>query len=443
MSVGLIQKKVDEKGIINVREDVMKKYVRLFFALMATALCGAFTACGGTGPSVITDGSETPLKDTASSITEEPVSAIENFTATLASSKSNWWGCGVQYTRLVTLSDGTLLATFEQLNSGLEPEKPGYPIYRSEDGGKTWKLITTVRDTDKILQSEWNPFLIELTKPLGNYPAGTVLLAGCSVDAAHSSSSAIRLYASLDGGNTFGAPITVASAGGLENGVWEPFLMQLDDGRLVCFYSDDADAVCSQKIVYRISEDGVTFGEPIDVVASSVHSERPGMAVVTRLGDGSYFMVYEVVDHRLLTGNPIMYRLSKDGLDWGDPEFIGNELVSVDGKALGSAPYCAWTPLGGEKGTLVVSGTFMRLGVSKTGTDLFISRDNGASWTTAEHPIPYDASVTNVGYSNCIAFSGDGRIMYALNNPTKENNDGRSEIVFAAKDGAAFVSDAD
>lgn len=414
----------------------MKKYARVFFSVIATAFCGiALAACsGGVPPMTDKAGGVAPADDTTAAVTEAPPPVIEEFYVSVASSQSNWWGCGAQYTRLITLSDGTLLATFEQLTSGLEPEKPGYPIYRSEDGGKTWKLITTVRDTDKILQSEWNPFLIELTKPLCNYPAGTVLLAGCSVDAAHSSSSAIRLYASLDGGNTFGAPITVASAGGLENGVWEPFLMQLDDGRLVCFYSDDADAVCSQKIVYRISEDGVNFGKPVDVVASDVYTERPGMAVVTRLGDGRYFMVYEVVNHRSLSGNPIFYRYSDDGLNWGEPSYMGEELISVDGKALGSAPYCAWTPLGGEQGTVVVSGTFMRKGKSNSGTDLFISKDNGYTWTTVRHPIPYDTSITNVGYSNCIIFSADGRTVYALNNPTKENNNGRSEIVFAATD---------
>ncbi len=419
----------------------VKKYVRFFFAVLIGAVCGtALAACSDSVPRKTEDAvvDVHATAEVTEVLTETSMYPVEEFTVEIASSEKNWWGCGVQYPRLIMLSSGTLLATFEQLTSGLEAQKPGYPIYRSEDGGSTWKRTAVVRETDRTMQSEWTPFLLELSKPLGGYPAGTVLLAGCSIDAAHSAKSAIRLYASEDGGRSFSDPITVASAGGLENGVWEPYLLQLDDGRLVCFYSDDSDDVCSQKIVYRISKDGVTFSEPVDVVASSVHTERPGMAVITRLGDGSYFMVYEVVNHRSGAVNPIMYRQSKDGLDWGAAEFIGNELASVDGKALGSAPYAAWTPIGGECGTLVVSGTFMRLGSSKTGTDLFISRDNGMTWTTAPHPIPYDASVTNVGYSNCVAFSPDGRIMYALNNPTKENNNGRSEIVFAAAD-AVFV----
>lgn len=354
---------------------------------------------------------------------------VEN-TVTVGTSQSSWWERGVQYPRIAVLADGSLLATYEELNAGLVSGGPGYPIYKSTDDGATWERLTTVRDKDATVQSEWNPHLLVLEKPLGNYKAGTVLLAACSIDGAHTTKSAIRLYASTDGGKTFSSPISIAEGGGLDNGVWEPFLMQLDDGRLVCYYSDDTDAAHSQKIVYKVSSDGVTFGDAVEAVASKNADERPGMPVVTRLGDGSYFMVYEVVSHRSVDGNPVMYRTSADGLNFGDPSDLGRLLASGK-KALGSAPYCVWTPVGGKHGTLVVSGTFMRSGSSNTGTDYFISRDNGASWETLPHSIPYDASVDHCGYSNCMAISTDGRILYSMNNPTDASVAGHSKIVFA------------
>ncbi len=376
-----------------------------------------------------------------SAISVLPVSATDGlkveFTTDISVSGDNWWDRGVQYGRILVLKNspdgqnGTLLATHCELNAGLVDHKPGYPIYRSSDNGKTWTFVTRVTDTLTECNSEWNPFLFELEKDCGKYPAGTIILAACSIDPEHNKESHIRLYFSTDNGETFSQGVTVASAGGLEEGVWEPFLLQLDDGRLVCFYSDDSDKNHSQKIVYKTSSDAEKWSNSVEVVSTDTFTERPGMPVVTRLGDGSYFLVYEVVDKDGVSGNPVYFRRSADGLDWGDPKHIGKEIISYNGKkAPGSAPYCAWTPVGGEKGTLVVSGTFMRKGESKTGSDLFISNDYGESWVTIPHPIPYTQN-DHVGYSNSFVFSEDGKYMYAINNPQNPENPDKSKMVFA------------
>lgn len=361
-----------------------------------------------------------------------------NYTTDISYSDENWWDRGVQYGRILLLehskegNNNILLATHCALNSGLEDHAPGYPIYRSVDNGKTWEEISFVTDTLTGTGAEWNPFLFELEKPCGNYPEGTVLLAACSIDGNHKSKSHIRLYFSIDGGFTFTQGVVVATAGGIEEGVWEPFLLQLDDGRLVCYYSDDSDPDHSQKIVYKISSDARNWSNAVDVVATDVFEERPGMPVVTRLGDGSYFMVYEVVDKKNVSGNPVCFRRSDDGLDWGDPNYIGEEIKTKwNKKALGSAPHCGWTPVGSENGTLIVSGTFMRKGNSDTGTDLFLSYDNGESWTTVPHVIPYTVE-DHVGYSNSFTFSADGKTMYAINNPQDPVNPGKSKMVFAS-----------
>ncbi len=360
------------------------------------------------------------------------------YTTEISVSEDNWWDRGVQYGRLLVLKNqskeenNVLLATHCELNAGLTDNAPGYPIYRSCDNGKTWEVITRITDTLTGASSEWNPTLFELSMPCGDYPAGTIILAACSVDPEHKKESHIRLYFSPDGGYTFDQGVTVASAGGLDNGVWEPFLSQLDDGSLVCFYSDNSDPKHSQKIVYKQSKDAENWEDTVTVVASDIFEERPGMPVVTRIADGSYFMVYEIVDKDGVDGNPVYFKRSADGLDWGDASFIGEELISKNGKkALGSAPYCAWTPVGSENGTLIVSGSHMRKGSSKTGSDYFISYDNGYSWKTVPHIIPY-TSADHVGYSNSFAFSKDGKTMYAINNPQKDNNPEKSKMVVVA-----------
>ncbi len=355
----------------------------------------------------------------------------------IAVSEDDWWDRGVQYGRILVLNNqsvdenNVLLATHCELNAGLTDHAPGYPIYRSADGGKSWENITRVTDTLTGANSEWNPTLFELSKPCGEYPAGTIILAACSIDPEHNKESHIRLYFSIDGGYTFDQGVVVTTAGGLDDGVWEPFLIQLDDGSLICFYSDDSDPKHSQKIVYKQSKDGINWGKAITVVASEIFEERPGMPVVTRLGNGSYFMVYEVVNKANIDGNPVFCRYSKNGLDWGDPSVLGEEISTENGKkALGAAPYCNWTPVGSENGTLIVSGTHMRKGESKTGSDYFISYDNGKTWKTIPNLIPYEAA-DHVGYSNSFAFSKDGKTMYAINNPQSDDNPDKSKMSVA------------
>lgn len=357
--------------------------------------------------------------------------------ADIAFSEDTWWDRGVQYGRILVINnidnakDDVLLATHCELNAGLTEHPPRYPIYRSTDGGKNWKIISYVTDTLSGASSEWNPTLFELEKPWGKYPVGTIVLAACSIDPEHKKESHIRLYFSTDGGFKFNQGVTIASAGGLENGVWEPFLVQLDDGSLVCYYSDDSDPKHSQTIVYKQSKDGKSWSDAVTVTASENFKERPGMPVVTRLSDGSYFMVYEVVDKEGIDGNPVYFKKSTDGLNWGNPADIGTELQTKNGKkALGSAPYCGWTPVGGENGTLIVSGASMRKGESKTGTDYFLSYDNGETWKTTPHLIPY-TTADHVGYSNSFTFSKDGKTMYAINNPQNPENPEKSKMVIA------------
>ncbi len=347
----------------------------------------------------------------------------------------NWWDIGVGYPRIIQVQfsqmdqNGYLLASFEEGNAGLVI-KPGYPIWRSRDEGISWEKLTFVSDNVFGMNAEWQPSLYELPKRLGKWEAGTILLAACSVDPSHKIRSNLKLYASTDGGVTWSEPTTIATGGGLETGVWEPELEMLDDGTLVCYYSDSTDAVNhSQKVVLKTSRDGVEWSDAIDIISSPIQTDRPGMPVVTRLGDQSYFMVYEVVGR---DGNPIMYRTSTDGLNWGDPKNLGKIIESTDGKSLGSAPYCAWMPVGSANGTLIVSGTFMRSGTSETGTDYFISHDYGKTWSTIPNTIPYTREFDHLGYSSGFTFSKDGEYLYAMKNITDPNLPGKAKIVFSA-----------
>ncbi len=80
----------------------------------------------------------------------------------------------VLYPRTLELQDGTLLATWE--NYSPEPPLVYFPIYQSNDHGKTWAEVSRVKDTVNSWGLRYQPHLFELRQPFGDFAVGTVLL---------------------------------------------------------------------------------------------------------------------------------------------------------------------------------------------------------------------------------------------------------------------------
>ncbi len=310
--------------------------------------------------------------------------------------------------------NGKLLVTFEKWGST-------YPVYESTDDGKTWTHISTVKDTlNEGFHNEWMPFLYELPADIGQFSKGTIILAATSVYGEGVTDSTITLYESTDAGKTFTPFCNVDKAGGTEWGVWEPYLIYEEEtGRIFCFYSDDSDPEHSQKLVYKYSEDLINWSEKSECVACEDSSLRPGMASVVKMGNGEYYMVYEMVG---IPGNPVYCKRTTSLDDWGDVSDYGKPVTAA-GKTFGSSPYVAWSPVGGECGTLIVVGKHPIEGKSATGTDMFISFDYGESFLPIDNPIeytldPYERSA----YSPSMFFSEDGNTLYYVNNAPCHKN---------------------
>lgn len=73
------------------------------------------------------------------------------------------------------------------------------PIYQSYDQGKTWSERSKVYDTVNGWGLRYQPELHEMTEDIGDYPAGTLLVAANSIPA-DLSETKIDLYASKDEG---------------------------------------------------------------------------------------------------------------------------------------------------------------------------------------------------------------------------------------------------
>ena len=305
--------------------------------------------------------------------------------------------------------NGKLLATFEKWGST-------YPVYESTDDAKTWQFVGSVTDQYNAgYWNEWMPFLYELPADMGAFERGTIILAATSIYGEGVTNSTITLYASADLGRTFTAFCNVDKAGGTDWGVWEPYLIYEEEtGRLFCFYSDDSDPRHSQKLVYKYSTDLVHWSEKKECVACDDPDLRPGMPSVVRMGDGTYFMTYEMIG---LDNGPIYCKTSHCLDDWGDVSDYGR-IVRAAGKTLGSSPYAAWSPSGGKCGTLVVTAHHPIRGTSNTGTDMFLSFDYGKTFVPVDNPIPYSfAKTERCGYSPSLHFSSDGTTLYYVNNP--------------------------
>ncbi len=313
----------------------------------------------------------------------------------------NVWINGTQYPSVIELLDGSLLATFEVFDKG----QTGFRIMKSFDKGSNWTQLTFVTETvDNSLNAAWNPFLFQLPDDVGDFTKGTVILACVSIDPQQSRKSQIEIFASTDGGESFKEISIIDEAGGTGDGVWEPFIAY-ENGYIYCFYSDDSDEEKSQTIVYKKSSDLFNWEEKKAVVKSPNNSDRPGMPVLTKMGNGKWFICYEFGNGN---GYPVYFKTA-DSLESWNASDIGTQVIAKKNKTIGSAPYCIWMPVGGENGTLIVSGKY---GSSK-GNDLFLSKDFGKTFQRMKNPLDY-SDKQGFGYHASFFYSEiDGSLYYA------------------------------
>lgn len=355
--------------------------------------------------------------------------AQTEFTATVEARHNMW----PTYGRVIELKysgehNGTLLATSQWADDS-------FPVYKSTNGGKSWKRIVSVSEKlTPSLVGNWQPHLYELPVQVGDMPAGTILLSGCSHDSNNEKTMQISIWRSFDQGATWEQYTIVDTGNGLGNGMYEPFLICDEDGSLVCFYSDETEVsnVGGQRLVFRVSKDGKTWGEKKYCVAPINQSLRPGMVSVAKMGSHGYLIVYEMIGQE---AGPVYYKTSKSLTEWEDAESLGTLLTAPNNSFSGCTPYCEWTPAGGPYGTVIAAGRFGNKEMTNS-SDLFLSFDLGKTWHTIPAPLEFDyaqSSGANYAYSFGFFTGSDGSIYY-INNVFPDNPEYHyqySELKFA------------
>ncbi|MEV1023208.1 sialidase family protein [Streptomyces sp. NPDC050264] len=275
-------------------------------------------------------------------------------------------------------------------------------IHESTDGGSTFRQVGTVADPEAAGgQGLCCSTLFELPRQIGALPAGTLLWAASVGQDEAGRRMALRVFKSTDIGRTWSYLSTVATASN-DKGLWEPEFSIDAAGELVAHYSDETDSAHSQKLMAARTTDGIGWSGHHATIASNLASDRPGMAVVRRLANGTYFMTYEICAAAGQYVCVVHYRTSADGWNWGDPAHLGFRPETADGKYFKHAPTVAWAPLSGSAtGRLYLVGQVMHNAddsvAAGSGRTVWVN-DAGGAGAWREIPAPVAVSSTTVNY---------------------------------------------
>ncbi|MBB3275878.1 MULTISPECIES: exo-alpha-sialidase [unclassified Pseudoxanthomonas] len=380
---------------------------------------------------------------------------------------------GVGYVSAIQLAhqpraddNGRMLLVFE-------PSAPGgIPLYESRDAGGHWRQVGEITDQPhgdvRRWQLRWQPHLSELTRSSGDLPAGTLLLAANSTGRNERDqviAQDLQLYASRDGGQHWEYRGSIVQGGGqpsdrLNQGVWEPYIVVLDDGRMVAFYSSEQHkpAGFNQLLAHKVSLDGGrSWGEETVDVALPGGVERPGMAIVERVPGRGYAMVFENIDGE--RNGQVHLKFSADGLDWGAPEDPGIALRTAAGAWPAACPSIRWLPGETADGVLLVAAQRAGGGGDAGGRTLYRNDHGGRGpWWEVDAPVRKASGNIHAGWTQAMLVRADGQLLHITSSsiasaPARaESNEilqataplalGRYEAENAARRRAAQIDDA-
>ena len=283
-------------------------------------------------------------------------------------------------------------------------------IFQSTNNGASWNLIGPVPTISG--SSEYCcATLYELPQQVGALAAGTLMFAATYTV---SGTPAIEVYTSTNQGVSWSYHSTPVQRGDSSHGLWEPDFEVANDGGLVMFWSDETDPCCSQKLAQIRSYDGQHWQDATNTVASTVQSDRPGMATVSKLPNGHFFMSYELCGPAACT---VFYRTSTDGWNFGAPTNTGTKIATASGQYLEHAPVNVWSPSAiSSNGAIVLVGQVMyesNNSVSNyNGKVLFVNTnvDGAGNWYTINAPVQVPTAYDNYcpNYSSALLPATDG-----------------------------------
>lgn len=349
------------------------------------------------------------------------------------------------YPRLVRLShntdtakNGTVIASVTTFPGGGGSGQED--IYASADNGASFSRIGMIKDA-AFAKGLCCGTLYELPQQIGALKAGTLLWAGSVGGDTPTEPMRIMIFDSTNLGQTWSylSDCQAASVPRSAGGLWEPQFSVAADGKLICYFSDETVAGHSQLIAQVSSSDGITWSAKKFTIASTIKADRPGMAVVTKLPNGHYFMTFELCGPAACT---VFAKTSTNGSDWGDPGNVGARVQTADKQFFFHAPTNVWVPdAKSANGKLIVVGqVFMNAnGVDPgNGRTLLVNSnaDGTGNWTTLAAPVAITSPPGPGGnpcqnYSSALLPSTDGSTLLEMANDYANGTSGGCHAYFA------------
>ncbi|KAH7123161.1 hypothetical protein EDB81DRAFT_952086 [Dactylonectria macrodidyma] len=275
------------------------------------------------------------------------------------------------YGRTLQLPDNSILLSWEDYDP--DAALTYFPIWKSTDGGASFKYFSRVDDQVNGWGNWYQPFLYALPEPMGGYPKGTILLAGVSTPR-DLEEAYIDLYASTNKGQDWQFVSHIVYGPGREvidrgqQAVWEPFL-HMYEGKLVCHYSTQVDPNHNQKLSHKTTTDLRNWSTEVDDVAEADSGVRPGMATVAYSSvSKKYVMTFEYCGGPIAGGCPVYYKVSNSPLTFGP--LASQPIIPSDGQLNpNGSPFVIWTPEPGNNG----KGIFIANGNSRE--EVFVNTD--------------------------------------------------------------------
>ncbi|KAH8900920.1 hypothetical protein GQ53DRAFT_632773 [Thozetella sp. PMI_491] len=270
---------------------------------------------------------------------------------------------GGTYPRTAWLHDGSLLSCRTSFQSGTTI----LDVARSVNGGWDWTQVGSVTNAPTATRDLDNCFLHQI-------PSGRILAAFRNHDRQTTTGPytyyRITVCYSDDNGATWHYLSQAAVSGTPNLGIWEPFMMDAQDGSLMLFYSRETNTNGSdQDSIMVRSSDGGAIWTSDQTITGGDRTARDGMLGVVRTGGSNLLAVFESLNPD--TGITSVTS-SDDGKTWGNRRTVFRSTVSG---AFNSAPQVT---LIGNK--LVASFQTNEDTLSRTDVKVVTSTDGGASW---------------------------------------------------------------